>query len=334
MSEKIPFPTVLNALTNTAANFPARFLPEFSDLAPANVAALLKVWPQVPPNRKRNLLRDLNELYRNETLYSFVELALALLDEPDPLTRAQVLRLLAETEDPRLLPRLVQFAASDPDVGCRTEAAAILGNYVRLGELENIPAEDKLQVEETLLAAAREAKNAHLQRAALEALGYSSRPEVPGLIEAAFNHPDTHWTTSALIAMLHSTDQRWNEQILVALDHEDGQVRLIATQAAGELELKNARQKLLAMLDDEDDDEVYEAIIWSLSQIGGEDVRDYLQALLDAAEDDETVEFLEDALTNLSFTEDLENFDLMAYDADDELVDEDDLDDLEDEAER
>ena len=73
------------------------------------------------------------------------------------------------------------------------------------------------------------------------------------------------------------------------------------------------------MLEEEDDDEVLEAVIWSLSQIGGEDVRTYLQAMLDAAEDEEQVGFLEDALTNLAFTEDLEGFDLMAYDPDDEL---------------
>jgi len=182
-----------------------------------------------------------------------------------------------------------------------------------------------------LLYAARDEKNAHLRRAALESLGYSSRPEVAGLIESAFNHPDSHWTVSALTAMLHSADARWDEQILVSLAHEDSLVRLIAVQAAGELELKTARLKLLSMLDDEDDDEVFQAVVWSLSQIGGEDVRDYLQALLDAAVDDETVEFLEDALTNLSFTEDMEKFDLMAYDADDDLLEEDETEDTEDE---
>ena len=114
----------------------------------------------------------------------------------------------------------------------------------------------------------------------------------------------------------------------MALNHEYTQVRLLAAQAAGELELKVARQPLLNMLEEEDDDEVLEAIIWSLSQIGGEDVRHYLQTLLDAAEDDDLVEFISEALANLSFTEDLEGFDLMAYDPDedDDLHELDDLD--------
>jgi hypothetical protein len=170
-----------------------------------------------------------------------------------------------------------------------------------------------------------------LQRAALESLGYSSRPEVPELIESAFERPDTHWTLSALLAISHSADPRWGDHVLVGLKHEDSQVRLLAAQAAGDLELKIARQPLLAMLDEEEDDEVLEAIIWSLSQIGGEDVRTYLQALLDACEDDDQIEFIEDALANLSFTEDLEGFDLMAYDPDDELKELDEIDELEDE---
>jgi hypothetical protein len=73
------------------------------------------------------------------------------------------------------------------------------------------------------------------------------------------------------------------------------------------------------MLDEEEEfGDTYQAIIWSLSQIGGEDVRTYLETLLDEANDDEMVELIEDALLNLDFTEDSEGFDLIAYDADEE----------------
>ena len=331
MAEKVPFPNVLKALTNPDANFPARLLPEFSDLPAGDLALLTKAWPQVAVNRKRNLLRDLNDRYRDDSLLSFHEVAKLFIEDPDPLVRAQAVRLLEETNDVRLLPRLIELGLHDPDMGVRTETATVLGEFVQLGELEAIPADRKEQVEEILLKDAREEHNAHLQRAALESLGYSSRPEVAELIESAFEHPDPLWTASALLAMSRSADARWQDQVLISLNHEDSQVRLVAAQAAGELELKAARQPLLAMLDEEEDDEVLEATIWSLSQIGGEDVRTYLQALLDAAEDEDQVGFLEDALTNLSFTEDLEGFDLMAYDPDDELDELDELDESGDE---
>jgi hypothetical protein len=94
-------------------------------------------------------------------------------------------------------------------------------------------------------------------------------------------------------------------------------------QAAGELMSSDARGLLLSMLEDEEDDEVIAAIIWSLSQIGGEDVRTYLEALLDKTEDEDEsedlLELIENALENLTFTEDLERFEMLALDPDDEL---------------
>jgi len=71
---------------------------------------------------------------------------------------------------------------------------------------------------------------------------------------------------------------RWQEQIIIGLLSEDDIVRLVAVKSAGELRLNTARKPLLDMLEDEQDDDVFQAIIWSLSEIGGEDVRTYLQA--------------------------------------------------------
>jgi HEAT repeat protein len=165
----------------------------------------------------------------------------------------------------------------------------------------------------------------------LEALGYSSRPEVPALIEAAFKRGNPEWVASALLAMGRSQDdERWSEPVITMLLSENNEVRLEAVRAAGELELAEARLPLLRLLDDEDDSDVFSAAIWSLSQIGGEDVRTYLENLLDTSEDDDVVEFIEDALANLSFNEDLAMFDLLAVDDDDDLHEVEDLDEDED----
>jgi hypothetical protein len=68
------------------------------------------------------------------------------------------------------------------------------------------------------------------------------------------------------------------------------------------------------MLETEDDGDLISAAIWSLSQIGGEDVQIYIESLIDSTEDEELIEFLEEALENLAFTEDLNRFELMAFD--------------------
>ncbi len=73
--------------------------------------------------------------------------------------------------------------------------------------------------------------------------------------------------------------------------------------------------------EDENDELVVNAAVWSLSQIGGEDARIYIESLIDETDDDDQVEFLEEALDNLAFTEDLEKFDLFNLNVDDDLID-------------
>jgi len=80
-------------------------------------------------------------------------------------------------------------------------------------------------------------------------------------------------------------------------------VRAEAAGAAGELEINEAVPRLLEMLD-EDDEDIRAAAIWSLSQIGGEGVRESLEDMLDEIEDDDEAELIENALENLTLTED------------------------------
>jgi HEAT repeat protein len=142
------------------------------------------------------------------------------------------------------------------------------------------------------------------------------------LIESSFRREDPDWQASALSAMGRSSDERWEDDVLSKLLDEIPGVRLAAIEAAGELGLTSAREILLKMLEEEENDEMISAAIWSLSQIGGEDARVYIESLLDLTEDDDLAEFLEEALDNLAFTEDLEKFDLFNLDVDDEFTDE------------
>lgn len=320
--KEVPFSTILAALANPDQAFPARYLPRFSDLSPADLDAFMQVWPRVPLGRKRTLLKNLQQRFEEDTLLLFESLGSRLWEDEDPEVRTLALRLLEETTDARMIPNLVKMIQTDPEPESRARAATVLGQFVRMGEMEELPPGKREIVEETLLKAAR-SDHASVARAALEALGYSSRPELDDLILSAFHHPDPLWQATALFAAGRSADNRWQEQILTGLLSEDAPVRLAAVQSAGELELKPARKMLIELLEDETDDDVFQAVIWSLSQIGGEDVRTYLEALLAEAEDDEQIEYLEEAIANLAFTEDLEKFDLLAFDPDEIDEDED-----------
>ena len=319
------FQSVLDALLSDRKEFPRRYLQEFSDIGSLELKTLLDVWPQVKTGRKLTLLEELDALAETDTLVSFDDLARALLTDPEPDVRTRAIRLLDEYEDPKVVPSYLDMLKNDPDVNVRAEAANALHLFVDLGELEEIPANIYHQVEDALLACAASEDNLRVRRGALESLGYSSRPEVVTLIESASHREDPAWQASALVAMGRSVDERWTDAVTRSLVHVDDRIRKAAVQAAGELALPVARPILLKMLGEEEDPSILSAVIWSLSQIGGEDVRTYLENLLDQLEDDEQIAFMEEALDNLAFTEDLERFDLLAYDPDDELteIDED-----------
>src|SRR5215208_5763996 len=322
------FQSVLDTLLSDRPDFPRRYLQEFSDLGPLELKTLLDVWPRLKPSRKLTLLEDLDALAETDTLVSFDELARALLTDPEPDVRTRAIRLLDEYEDPKVVPSYLDMLKNDPDTNVRVEAANALHLFVDLGELEEIPSSIYHQVEDALLASAASEDNVRVRRVALESLGYSSRPEVVTLIESAFHREDPAWQASSLVAMGRSADERWIDAVTRSLVHVDDRIRKAAVEAAGELSLQAARPILLKMLGEEEEPSILSAVIWSLSQIGGEDVRTYLENLLDQLEDDEQIAFMEEALDNLAFTEDLERFDLLAFDPNaDELTEIDDDED-------
>jgi HEAT repeat protein len=330
-TQKTSFQTILDSLLDTKKDFPRQYLIEFSDMGTLELQTLQEIWPRVGLSRKLSLLEALESLAEEDTLVSFDDFARLLLDDPEAAVRVHALRLLNESEDVKLIPSILHLLKHDADASVRAEAAVALGHFVALGELDEIPWEAYSQVQAGLLESARGEEKPEIKRHALESLGYSSDDEVVKLIEAALNKRETDWQASVLTAIGRSADDRWEEEVLLGLTDADNRVRLTAVQAAGHLALKSARTILLRMLEEEDDDDVTMSVIWSLSQIGGEDVRTYLENLLDQTEDDDQAEFLEEALDNLTFTEDLDRFELMSLnpDAFDEFEDDEEDEDEE-----
>ena len=116
------------------------------------------------------------------------------------------------------------------------------------------------------------------------------------------------------------------------LENDSNEIRYEAARAAGELELHESADRLIELLNDSESD-VRLAAAWSLSQIGGEGVRDALEELYDETEDEEEADFIDQALENLLFTEDMEVFSLIDVPDDDIEEDDEDLGDIEDELE-
>lgn len=348
-SEPTDFKLVLESLQDVSTPFPARYLRAFSDLSRKHIKDLMSIWQALPEARKVNLLEDLEDVMESDTLVSFDALARELLSDSHASIRVFALRLLWECEDPGLIPELLSLSTVDEDVDARTTSTSLLGKYVLLGELDALRPEMKEKVVDHLLAIMQGGEQPQVKRRALESLGYSSHPSVPGMIQNAYLSEDATWITSALCAMGRSADESWASQVDGMLASDVPEIQFEAVRAAGELEITSSRDKLLAMLDaDTADQEIKLALIWSLSQIGGEEVKEKLDALLENAVDEEEAEWIEKAIDNLeisagvgldSFGSDRkhdEEFDLEDEDYienDDYIDDDDGLDDFDVETE-
>jgi HEAT repeat protein len=306
---KVDFKDLCRALLDNSHPFPPKYLHAFSDISVEDLNLIKGIWNKVDPKRRSALLADLEPILEADTLLCFDDFAKFTLRDPEISVRSHALELLWESEDPHLVPILSDLLRNDPSNEVKAAAAKVLGRFVLLGELEEIPAKTLKEIEELLLEVLQESDDPGIKSRALEALGYSSRKEVPSLINKAFQEKDTRRISSALFAMGCSLDRKWENQVLEMIDHHDEDVKIEAIRAAGELELVSARDTLIEIaIDDNEDWDVRMAAMWSLSKIGGEDARDTLEDLLEKAEDEEEADIIEEALDNLSFTEDQHTF--------------------------
>jgi len=338
-TSQIPFQQVLDALFDEARGLEPMTLYRLSSLGGKERDLLARRWEAIPVHRRRKIVEDLQDIAEEDTLLCYEPIARIGLEDDDPEVRIVSIRMLWNEDSPRVEFVLLNMLENDLDERVRAGAGAALGHYVYQGELEEIPAETLKLIEDQLLRTVNGKDVPLVRRKALEALGFSSRPEVTGLIEYAFASMDDDWVASALFAMGRSADNRWAGDVFRMLDDENALIRLEAARAAGELEIKRAGKKLMELLDDADVD-VRAAAIWSISQIGGEGVAEALEDLMEDNEDEEEVALLEEALDNLAFNEGLGSFDLFDFDEEDlndltefEVGDEDDDDEDEDEDE-
>jgi hypothetical protein len=312
----VDFQTILDALIDIDAPFSPVYLQRFSDLNPKDLREFKNAWPVVDPGRRVTFLEDLVETAEVDDLMSYDAIGWFLLEDSHGPIRALAIRLVWASQETRLAPVLLKMMETDSDAEVRYTAATGLGVYVYLGEIEEIPGDLLKRIEEALLKAAKTDSDVQLRRKALEALGFSSRPEVPDLIKNAYASGENAWLESALIAMGRSSNEIWGNTVFSNMDHPVDSVRYEAIRAAGELQFAPARQYLLDKIEEYDDEDLRIAAIWTLSQIGGEGVREYLEDLLENSEDDDEIDFLQESLENLNFTEDLASFNMLDVDAD------------------
>ncbi|MCB2210318.1 HEAT repeat domain-containing protein [bacterium] len=326
--QDVNFEEVKEALLDNESPFPTSMLYFFSDITPKDLTRLTKVWPEVWLERRRGLLEDMENMAEKDTLLFFDNVAVMALDDEDPVCRATAIRLLWQSEEEKMAPKLLKLLRDDPQALVRAAAATGLGIFVYLGELEEISDQIRDEIVESLIRTHLSSDEILVRRRALEALGYATHPEIAGFIQQAYDTNNEDWLQSALFAMGRTYNrERWGDLVLRMFDHPDAVVRYEAIRAAGELEMSSAREPLFDVLSEGTfNEDIYFAAIWALSKIGGRGVRNLIEMSIEDAEDPEEIQFLEEALQNLDFTEQVNTFDMLVFEEDDP----DNWDDLDD----
>jgi len=310
-SPTISFKLITDALLDNSKPFSPKYLHYFSDINSEDLKTLTGIWPQVDAERRFALLKDLQDLQDSDTLLSHEEIARLALRDENPRVRSQAINLLWEYDDFHLVPIFCHMSQHDDDVRVRASAVSALGKYVLMGEREEIPTSLLNEIIRILFKIITEYAEDILRRAALESLSYSSDERVRPLIKDALKKTDTEWLTSALVAMGRNLDKCWEKPVISFLDHKNPQIQISAIQAAGELEIKSARQLLINLTHEQSiDSDTLRETIWALSKIGGEETREVLEDMLEKSEESDEIDMLEDALENLTFTEGLHSFDI------------------------
>jgi HEAT repeat protein len=307
---------LLETLSDPALPVSDASLEMLSDLDAPRRRAFQAAWATWAPVRKIEVLEHLGRLANEDIELDFHRIDRLALADADAGVRRQAILNLWECEESSLGQRLAALLVADASADVRAAAAAALGRFVYLGEVEEIDAQLHRQVEDRLLVAQRGDPEDAIRLRSLESLGYSSRPEVPALIEAAYNSGDERQIQAGLKAMAHSANPVWEEYVLKNLHHAAPGIRAEATRAAGELEIRESADDLIELTEDAID-LVRQAAIWSLAQIGGDDAAQALTRLLDHTDNEDEAALLEDALDYIAFVDGTRNIPLLDLDAED-----------------
>ncbi len=294
---------ILAKLGDSSTPLAHRDLRQLSDLGSDQVADLLAAWRPIGVERRRAILRAMNDLAEDNIEFDFRDVSTAALDDDDATVRRRAAEGLWEDERPSTLRRLLEQLDSEADGAVRAAIALALGHFAFLAATDELRPRAAAPLRAALLAAAGSAEHGpEARRRALESAGYFSGPDVTTLIADAYGSGQPTLKVSALVAVGHNLDERWLPVLKAELSSTTPALRYEAARALGEFgEAGQALLGELLPLVEETDAEIARAAIWALGQIGGPAAKRILERLL--RNDDDLKELAEEALNELRFNE-------------------------------
>ncbi len=321
----------LQALPQTGDGLvPYEVVMGLSDLEITDLNRVRPEWRKLSDEQRLNIMERLAEV--TEVDYEMDYSTVARLGYEDSYAPVRVAAINASYGDDSLdnLDSLMPIASKDSSAEVRAAAISRIGQYIYLGEVEEIDPAETVAAQELALKLHNDPNEAlDVRCRALEAISHASREGITELIQAAYDHDDLRMRTSAINAMGNTCDPRWEKNILQEMESDQNEMRFEAIRAAGSLSLKQAVNRL-ADFGYDDDPQIQEAVVWALGEIGGDEALSTLEKLYEYAEsnqDEELLDSIEEAMDMAQFmaSDDLEFgfLDVEEYDDDDYDYDED-----------
>jgi len=260
-------------LTNSA-------LAELTDLKPAELMLFDRVWEEIEPKRRRQIIYRLVELAEDNVELNFDGIFKHRLKDPGDEIRAKSIEGLWENEEASFIGPLIELMEQDSSARVREAAATALGRFAALAEHRKLPPEHIPVLSRALLAAVGDGGNpVEVRRRALEAVAPLSLHQVGQAIVEAYDSGSPEMRVSAVYAMGRNCDPVWLDILLRELASDSAELRYEAATACGELGEEEAVARLVALTEDDDAD-VRLAAVQALGKIGGSEAKECLEMCL------------------------------------------------------
>ena len=298
--ECLVFEDALRKLADEEATLSSAVLYALSAPSSVEVQLFRRQWFALSPQRRRKVIALLVENAEANFELDFNDLFRVTMEDEDEQVRTLSIEGLWEDDKVTLIGPLVRTLQQDASMSARAAAAASLGRFMLLAELEELDRRYVTLIREALLEVIHNSEeHIEVRRRAVESIAYLGEDYVREIIAAAYDAPNESMRISAVFAMGRSADTTWSEIVRDELSSANPAMRYEAARACGELGLEEAIPTLIELVEDVDA-EVQEAAIWALGQIGGDEARSVLRRCLRS--DSEAIrDAARDALRELEF---------------------------------
>jgi HEAT repeat protein len=274
-----------------------------SDLDSTELALFRQAWVNIGTKQRRQVISRMVDLAEDNFELDFSSIFRHCLKDEDAEVKCAAIEGLWENEETSLLMPLTGLLEHDSSDRVQAAAAAALGKFAMLAELNKLPQHHTSRVSDVLLAAfSNTGKPLEVRRRALEAVAPLSTAEVTRAIGNAYHSDNLRLKASAIYAMGRNCNPSWLSLLVKELSSDEAELRYEAAGACGELGQETATTYLIKLTSDKDAS-VQLMAIQALGKIGGRAAKEHLERCL--RHSDESVrDAARQAIEELQFGED------------------------------